>query len=710
MTSYVAVALAASATAILGMGALTYLFSREKLIPRGFLILCLLVAVWVAATYGIQESNSNTLLFWVRASHALVVPALIQLYLFLGLFSSAPAHDNTPRDTTLQVGIGAIVLALGFSPYMIVSAKFTPEHYSVVYGWGMYVFGAYAIWWTYSVVRQIRLRLRGAHAAQREQLRIFLIATATTSLYAIGSDIVLPLLGYRFLVDTGPVAALILCGMTAYAITNQRVLDLRLAIKRIIVFTTVLVFIAVMYGTSVWITSAAALLQSSQTQLFVDLLIAAIVAFSAQPLRRYTSGLVDALLFKQNYDEQEVVRSLVVHLNGVIGLDEAIELVMNSLSRTLHLEHAVTYVFPQPGHENEQPVRIRHIGYEKTSDLPLAESDGIYGYFSKHAEIVSVEELEASHLHAKIRPLTDKLHRIGASIVIPLHIKRGELIGLICISKKLSDYQFTKQDLNLLNIIGEQAISSIQKARLYENDQAKNEFVSVASHELITPISAIEGYLSYVMKPLPHEKKLKPQTIEYLENVRSSVHRLSAQLKDLLDVSRIESGKMNMDFKEHDIIKLIQDTMSQLRFVAEDKGITLNFTAPRESIPHIWADGDRAIQVLVNLISNAIKYNREKGTVTITASILRSEGLVEVSVSDTGFGMKAEQMTHLFEKFYRIDSAKTVGIVGTGLGLYITKSIVERMGGTISVESVEEKGTTFTFTVPAAGRANPILN
>lgn len=710
MNSYVALALALTAVITVGLGAITYLFSRDKQIPGSFFILTLLIAVWISSTYGVQVTASDGLLFWVRASHAMVVPALVQLQLFLTLFSSSPTRTESGVTNMLHFGLGAAALILGFSPLVVSTATFTPDHYAVQYGWGMYLFVAYVVWWATSVVQQLRSRLRGAHAAQREQLRLFLIGTIGSSAYGIAADLILPLLGYRGLVDTSPVATLLVCGITAYAITNQRVFDLRLAIKRIIVLTSVIIFISGVYGLTLWGTGLSTILRGERTQLFIDLTIAALVAFSTQPLRRWVSGLVDSLLFKQSYDEQEVVRNLVVKLNGVIGLDEAIELVMNSIMRTLHLEHVATYVFPQPGHENEQPIRIRHIGYEKTSELPLAQSDGVYEYFTKHDAIVSLEELQTSHLKNKIRPLIEKLERIEAAVVIPLHIKKGELIGLICLSKKLSDFQYTKRDIALLNTIGEQAISSIQKARLYESDQAKNEFVSVASHELITPISAMEGYLSYVMKPQGHEKKLKPQTIEYLENVRSSVHRLSAQLKDLLDVSRIESGKMNMDFKEHDMIKLIQDTISQLRFVAEDKGITLNFVAPRESVPHIWADGDRTIQVLVNLISNAIKYNREKGSVIIEAEVRRAEGLVQVSVSDTGFGMKSEQMTHLFEKFYRVDSAKTVGIIGTGLGLYITKSIVERMGGTITVESVEEKGTTFTFTVPAAGRANPILN
>jgi signal transduction histidine kinase len=138
--------------------------------------------------------------------------------------------------------------------------------------------------------------------------------------------------------------------------------------------------------------------------------------------------------------------------------------------------------------------------------------------------------------------------------------------------------------------------------------------------------------------------------------------------------------------------------------VAQEKGITIEVQVPPD-IPEVWADSDRTIQVIVNLLSNAIKYNRPNGSVRISGSLRKGDGMIEISVKDTGFGMKPEQMTHLFEKFYRVDSSKTVGIVGTGLGLYITKSIVERMGGQISVKSEENVGTTFTVVLPSTKRA-----
>jgi signal transduction histidine kinase len=346
------------------------------------------------------------------------------------------------------------------------------------------------------------------------------------------------------------------------------------------------------------------------------------------------------------------------------------------------------------------------VGYAQPQHLPLGEADGVRAYFQVNPLITSVRDITASgggRSTAVLEAVQAKLTSIEAATIVPLHID-NQSIGLLCLSDKQSGDSLTKQDLNLLKSISDQMISSIQKARLYESDQAKNEFVSVASHELITPISAIEGYIDYVLQPQEGKTPLEARTKEYLDNVKSAVHRLSSQLKDLLDVSRIESGKMTMEYRSVDVGFIVRDTVNQLRFVAQEKGIEVKVEVPAD-IPEVWADSDRTVQVIVNLLSNAIKYNREKGSVLITGSLRKGDGMIEISVKDTGFGMKAEQMTHLFEKFYRVDSSKTVGIVGTGLGLYITKSIVERMGGQITVKSEEGAGTMFTVTLPSTKRA-----
>jgi|GEM_PF-6585949 len=272
-------------------------------------------------------------------------------------------------------------------------------------------------------------------------------------------------------------------------------------------------------------------------------------------------------------------------------------------------------------------------------------------------------------------------------------------IGLMLLSAKRSGEAYQPADLSLLEAVGHQAIIAIQRAKLYEGDQMKTQFVSIASHELLTPIAAIEGYLNAIIEK--NKTVMAPKTGEFLGNVNSAIHRLSTLVRDLLSVSRLESGRISITPQAFDIGRSIQETAAQLEFVAKEKGITLKVEKLPAHLPQAYADPERTTQVLMNLVGNAIKYNRPNGTVTVEVDPTHHEGSLKISIKDSGIGMSKEQMSHLFEKFYRVASQETVGIVGTGLGLYITKSIVERMKGHITVKSVPNKGTTFSFMLPA---------
>jgi signal transduction histidine kinase len=384
---------------------------------------------------------------------------------------------------------------------------------------------------------------------------------------------------------------------------------------------------------------------------------------------------------------------------------------MQTIVRVLHLRHSVTYVF-QRGEENTFAIkRVKQVGYDTEARLLLEDRDFTVVYFSEHPATVQVQDLamemerqkellrknpdpELTRQNAILQAVVQKLVSLEIAVVVPLHLN-GQPIGLILLSEKLNGEGYHSGDLGLLEVVGGQAISSIQKAKLYEGDQMKSEFVSIASHELLTPISAIEGYLSMILEE--GIGQVDPQARDYLTKVFTSAKRLSLLIKDLLSVSRIESGKMKIDPQQLDMNKMVTDTIDQLRFMASDKGLQLDFTRV-DGLPPVWADPDRTMQVMVNLVSNAIKYT-PKGNVTITVKA-DGKGFVTTAVKDTGLGMTKDAMKHLYTQFYRVDTPETAGIGGTGLGLYITKSIIEKMGGTISVSSEPNEGTTFSFVLP----------
>ncbi|HEY6072705.1 MAG TPA: HAMP domain-containing sensor histidine kinase, partial [Anaerolineales bacterium] len=236
----------------------------------------------------------------------------------------------------------------------------------------------------------------------------------------------------------------------------------------------------------------------------------------------------------------------------------------------------------------------------------------------------------------------------------------------------------------------------------------KSEFVSIASHELLTPTSTIQGYLSMILDE--GMGKVDPKAREYLERVRVTSKRLTELVQDLLNVSRIESGRIKVNPQPLNLLETLRQVVEELTPQARDKGLALHLEDPsriESKVITVFADPERVRQVLVNIIGNAVKYTPKGG---VTVSIERLPRAVRVNVTDTGVGMSPEERKHLFEKFYRVQNEATRGISGTGLGLYITKNIIELMGGTITVESTAGKGSTFSFTLPVTETKHLVKN
>ncbi len=234
----------------------------------------------------------------------------------------------------------------------------------------------------------------------------------------------------------------------------------------------------------------------------------------------------------------------------------------------------------------------------------------------------------------------------------------------------------------------------------HEIAQMKNEFVSTVSHELRTPLTSIKGYVDLILDGDAGEINEIQQ--DFLSIVKENSDRLVQLINDMLDISRIESGRIHLKVEPLSITESIEGAVDTFRAVLAQTGRSIETAVP-ESLPLAAGDRDRIGQVLINLISNAVKYSPEGGGVTVGAHV--KDGFVVVSVADEGLGISREDQKQLFTKFYRVDSAMTRDIGGTGLGLSICKSIIELLGGRVWVESTLGKGSTFYFSVPVAGDA-----
>lgn len=219
---------------------------------------------------------------------------------------------------------------------------------------------------------------------------------------------------------------------------------------------------------------------------------------------------------------------------------------------------------------------------------------------------------------------------------------------------------------------------------------ARRDFMANVSHELRTPIFAIQGFLETVLDGKVEDPVMRHN---FLEKALKRTEGLNVLLNDLINISLIESGTMKLEFADFNIKELLSEVWKEFETAAEKKNLGFNFYRMREDIS-VSADRKRIKQVLENIIQNAIRYT-ENGSVEMSTEVLNAE--IKITIRDTGIGIPPEDINRIFERFYRVDKARSRKIGGTGLGLAITKHIIEAHGSKISVKSEVDKGSEFSF-------------
>lgn len=322
---------------------------------------------------------------------------------------------------------------------------------------------------------------------------------------------------------------------------------------------------------------------------------------------------------------------------------------------------------------NDAARRILHLGSER---LIGSAPSVLFSSFPRTQQQVALDSLVELTTRAKRRqsvaPVAVLLHRdsqVVQASFMPMRDERQVFAGIVLV---------------LRDVTREQEIA-----------QAKNEFVSIVAHELRTPMTSIKGYTDLILQGAVGE--VNDGQRHFLDIVKSNVDRLSELVSDLLDTARIDAGRIKLEPEQVQIADIVHEVCDSIAETLRERELSLTIDeAP--SVPIISADRNRAIQILTNLLSNAYRYTPSGGEITI--SVQATDDAVQVTISDTGIGIPAEDHDRIFEPFYRSNQELVNQQPGTGLGLSIVKSLVEMHGGYIELESELGKGSTFTFVLP----------
>jgi signal transduction histidine kinase len=387
------------------------------------------------------------------------------------------------------------------------------------------------------------------------------------------------------------------------------------------------------------------------------------------------------LLLKRMERMMEVSRTLA----STLDLSKLLRMIIEAARELTDTEAASIMLFdPTSGELRFEAATNQDASGPEGLVIPVEGS--IAGWIVTHSEPLIVPDVSQDPRWSQV--VDQKISFVTRSILgVPLVTREKTLGALEAINKRQGS--FTEDDVVTLRTLAAQAAVAITNARLFQQSDLISEMV----HELRTPLAALTATSHLLMRPeLPEGKRA-----EIVQTLQRETGRLSQMTTEFLEMARLESGRMRFTYEVFNLPELVHECADVVRPQAAARGVTAEIQLVPSPLT-IESDRGKVKQVILNLLTNAVKYNRENGIIRITTDVT-ADGYYRIVVADTGRGIPPEAMPHMFQKFYRVPDSEGYA-TGTGLGLPIAKKIVEALGGEMGVESTAGVGSAFHFTLP----------
>jgi len=513
---------------------------------------------------------------------------------------------------------------------------------------------------------------------------------------------------------------LIFIGIIAYTIVVYRLMDIKIILRRSSVYlaslsTIIILAIPIKYVFNRYFIDVA---------IWADLTILILAISAFPPIKDYYYRIANKYFFSSLYDSREVIANLSDKLRSTLEISKIYKFISDTFINSFHSKAVGILTFD----EKTKNYLIRYskgFNINKNTNghgFVQIATDWRKMYLANNKSIV-VEELK-NISYKKYKKIIDTLTNLDIEVLTPLNVK-DKTIGLIILGQKESGDMYNDEDLKVLEVTGAQVAIAIENALLYEEtknfasklkqevkkatadlraankqlkelDAAKSEFISIASHQLRTPLTVIKGYISMMLEGT-FGKLTKEETVS-LEKVYESNERLIQLVENLLNISRIESGRLQFNFEIMQLEEVVENVVDELAGSAKRKGLRLEYKKSSKPLPKVKIDEEKIRQVVMNLIDNAIKYTKQGG---ITIKLEQIGKNIQFCVIDTGVGISKEDLDNLFKKFSRGKGSSVIHTEGTGLGLYVGKMMIEAHQGKIWAESKgKDRGARFCFVVP----------
>lgn len=701
-----------AAVFLLLIGITVLLKNTSLSINKAFFFTTLLAALWVVTNYYATFANNNDTVGIVanRLTFFFPLMTVYSLVLFVSEWLKRRIRHNcrVARDVwTISVAL------LTFSDLIVKSVKDDGTGiYEIVFGPAIALYAVTLIGLLVNLFVVLARARKRVSEQMRKQVEVLMKSFAVGITLLVVMIFVFPVVFRWFgFTQIGGFAVFIVIGGLMYTIAKHRLFDIKVVAIRATAYILSIATLGSIYGGIMYILAHTFTSNGELNQTLL-ITIVAIAGLSFHPLKVFFDKATSKIFFRDAYDPQILYDKLNKLLVSNLDLNYVMEHSIAIIKNTLRLDFSSIVL-------GDEENNIRTFGDKIKIDSET------FLLFSKAASTARRKVVVADYLdRPSQQPLKEKMsaHNVSALVNLSQHGgDDGDKMGLIALGSKKRGTPYSEDDIRTLEAVANELLLSMQNVLHFEKiqlfnetlqqrvndatrklkatneklkkmDETKDEFISMASHQLRTPLTSVKGYVSMVLDG--DVGPINEQQRELLGQSFSSSQRMANLISDLLNLSRINTGKFLIEPVPVYLPKVIEVELGQLREMAQAKSIELKLDMPAV-FPTLMLDENKMHQVVMNLIDNALYYTPEGGSVTV--SLVETPAAIEFRVIDTGIGVPKDAQHRLFSKMFRAENAQRARPDGTGLGLFLVKKVIVSQNGAIIFDSVEGKGSTFGF-------------
>ncbi len=703
------------------IGFFTYLANRKSNINKSFSVFVGSILAWVIANFiGANYKEHAFSQYFVHADFFL---GPIMIYLFWVFTKELYVRSVSGINKQYKkLPMASIAFVASFASLLSIIVSVTYEGYlKIEYGVLYIIYAVIIGLFVLAGLNNIRVAFKQSKGVFRAQLNVVITGLTVAIAMLMISNLLVP--QFTNSSDINLIAGnlsyigiVFFALMTAYGIVKHKLFNIQLVVARSATYLLLIAALASLYAVLVFGVVEVFLRPSNTLWMsdFIPIAVALIIAATAPYLKRYFDQATSSIFFRDAYDPQVFLDQLTKTIISNIELGILLRHSARVIEENLRCEYVTFCVF-EGDMEN-----VRFIGSGQ-KNLKNTELIAMKKFSSKIGKVVDADEQEIDN--PELYALLNR-NSVGVLAYLKSSVKSESETAYMLLGPKKSGNRYSQQDLKIIEIIADELVIAIQNAlrfeeiqnfsitlqqkvdeatkklvktnqKLKELDATKDDFISMASHQLRTPLTSVKGLLSMVVEG--DAGKLTPLQQEMLTQAYVSSQRMTYLIADLLNASRLKSGKFAIERSVTNLAVLAQQEVAQLVETAKARSLTLTCEIP-DDFPELMLDETKTRQLIMNFIDNAIYYTPSGGAITV--KVVDKPKSVELLVVDTGLGVPKADQPRLFTKFYRAKNAQNARPDGTGLGLFMAKKVVIAQGGAIIFKSQEGKGSTFGFSFP----------